>query len=150
MDFSQLTNTCALQSGKSFNQHANFNGKWSSVLDLNKSDHETKTKQPITLSELIRPWDTNRNRFSPRNVREISSSVYGRTRLGQLHFLSKTEERRAAIWAHSAYIHSRQDNSVLDVELLEDDGHYPETTSSSHCCQSSLNPSFLKIKPAVL
>ena len=51
-----IINTCGLQDGKSFNQHGNFNGKWSGVLDLNKSDHESKNKQPITLSEPIRRW----------------------------------------------------------------------------------------------
>ena len=136
MDLLQLTNNCGLQDGKSLNQRGNFNGKLSGVLDLYKKWS----------------WDTNRNRFSPRNVREITSSVYGRTILGQLYFLSKSKLKKGVRpLLGTLGINSYQaDNSVLDVELLEDDGHYPETTSSSHHCQSSLNPSFLKIKPAVL
>ena len=35
--------------------------------------------------DLTRSWDTNRNWISPRNVREISSSVYCTTRQGQLY-----------------------------------------------------------------
>ena len=37
MDLLQLTNTCGLQEGKSFNFNGNFNGKRLGVLDLNKN-----------------------------------------------------------------------------------------------------------------
>ena len=50
-----------------------------------KTVRETKTKQPIRFCDLTRSWDTNRNWFSSRNVREISSSKKGTTRLGQLY-----------------------------------------------------------------
>ena len=36
MDLLQLTNTCGLQEGKSFNFNANFNGKGLGVKDKNK------------------------------------------------------------------------------------------------------------------
>ena len=36
MDLLQLTNTCDLQDGKSFNFNGNFNWKRPGVLDLNK------------------------------------------------------------------------------------------------------------------
>ena len=49
-----------------------------------KSDRESQSKQPTAFSVLMRFRSTNRNRFSPTNGREISSSVYGTTRLGQL------------------------------------------------------------------
>ena len=47
-------------------------------------------KQPIAFSGPIPAWSTNRNLFSPINGREISSSVYRQTRLGQLYFASVT------------------------------------------------------------
>ena len=37
MDLLQLTNTCGLQEGKSFNFNGNFNGKRLGVLELNKN-----------------------------------------------------------------------------------------------------------------
>ena len=40
---------------------------------------------PVTMLLLLLSWDTNRNRFSSRNGREISSSKKGTTRLGQLY-----------------------------------------------------------------
>ena len=39
--------------------------------------------------DLTRSWDTNQNWISPRNVREISSSVYCTTRQGQLYLFQK-------------------------------------------------------------
>ena len=50
-----------------------------------KSDRESQSKQPTAFSVLMRFRSTNRNRFSPTNGREISSSVFGQTRLGQLY-----------------------------------------------------------------
>ena len=41
--------------------------------------------QPTAFSVLKRFWSPNQNLFSPRNGREISSSVYGQTRHGQLY-----------------------------------------------------------------
>ena len=52
-----------------------------------KSDRESQSKQPTAFSVLMRFRSTNRNQFSPTNGREISSSVFGQTRLGQLYFL---------------------------------------------------------------
>ena len=52
-----------------------------------KSDRESQSKQPTAFSVLMRFRSTNRNRFSPTNGREISSSVFGQTRLGQLYVL---------------------------------------------------------------
>ena len=43
------------------------------------------TTHPIAFLSPIRSWNTNRNLFSPTNGREISSSVYGRTRPTQLY-----------------------------------------------------------------
>ena len=62
---------------------------------LKKSERERQAKQPTAFSELIRFWRTNRNRFSPTNGREISSSVYGQTRLGQLY---KGENTTNIMW----------------------------------------------------
>ena len=50
-----------------------------------KSDRESQSKQPTAFSVLMRFRSTNRNRFSSPNGREISSSVFGQTRLGQLY-----------------------------------------------------------------
>ena len=49
-------------------------------------------KQPIAFSGPIPAWSTNRNLFSPINGREISSSVYRQTRLGQLYINLLMEE----------------------------------------------------------
>ena len=49
-----------------------------------QSERERQNKQPTAFSVLIRFWSTHQNLFSPRNGREISSSVFGTTRLGQL------------------------------------------------------------------
>ena len=55
-----------------------------------QSERERQNKQPTAFSVLIRFWSTHQNLFSPRNGREISSSLYGTTRLGQLY----------QFWAH--------------------------------------------------
>ena len=52
----------------------------------NKSKWAETTTHPIAFLGPIRSWNTNRNLFSPTNGREISSSVYGRTRPTQLYF----------------------------------------------------------------
>ena len=51
----------------------------------NKSKWAETTTHPIAFLGPIRSWNTNRNLFSPTNGREISSSVYGRTRPTQLY-----------------------------------------------------------------
>ena len=50
-----------------------------------QSERERQNKQPTAFSVLIRFWSTHQNLFSPRNGREISSSVFGQSRLGQLY-----------------------------------------------------------------
>ena len=49
-----------------------------------KSCCQVKTVHPIPGPMLRRFYSTNRNRFSSRNGREISSPVHGTTRFGQL------------------------------------------------------------------
>ncbi len=50
-----------------------------------QSERERQNKQPTAFSVLIRFWSTHQNWFSPRNGREISSSLFDQTRLGQLY-----------------------------------------------------------------
>ena len=48
MDLLQLTNTCGLQDGKSFNPHRNFNGKRPVVLKLNNKLLSGKNRAPYS------------------------------------------------------------------------------------------------------
>ena len=48
MDLLQLTNTCGLQDGKSFNFNGNFNWKRPGVLNLNKKLLSGKNRAPYT------------------------------------------------------------------------------------------------------
>ena len=73
-----------------------------------KTVRETKTKQPIRFCDLTRSWDTNRNWFSSRNVREISSSKKGTTRLGQLYLQVGQSSR-----AHSCFRGGRLNPAFL-------------------------------------
>ena len=50
-----------------------------------QSERERQNKQPTAFSVLIRFRSTHQNWFSPRNGREISSSLFDQTRLGQLY-----------------------------------------------------------------
>ena len=70
---SQIHLKCPLSSGSSVHVKGKKSCSW------------WKNKQPIAFSVLIRSWSTNQNLFSPTNGREISSSVYGRTRPTQLY-----------------------------------------------------------------
>ena len=55
-----------------------------------QSERERQNKQPTAFSVLIRFWSTHQNLFSPRKGREISSSLFDQTRLGQLYFIWST------------------------------------------------------------
>ena len=77
--------------------------------------------------DLTRSWDTNRNWISPRNVREISSSVYCTTRQGQLYIYntatayicidSGTGTR--ALWRPNCPFEAKQ--GTIEFQLLWDD-----------------------------
>ena len=82
MDLLQLTNTCGLQDGKSFNPNRNFNGKRPGVLDLNK-----KWSVEHWFCDLTWSWYSNQILKRPSTIQEISSSNFGTTKCTRLVFL---------------------------------------------------------------